>query len=115
MATPAKKIGTAKTNNKSNSKKTLTGKAESVKAATAAQMPAKIVEKPKRTEADGYTEKKTTIKTAETVAQEAKRQTKKSADKKSVKASNGRAKQSAKTYKGLDAQTLVKMYRTMYQ
>jgi 2-oxoisovalerate dehydrogenase E1 component len=114
MATAAKKIGTAKTNNKSNSKKTLTRKAESVKAATA-QTPAKIVEKPKRTEADGYTEKKTTIKTAKTVSQEAKGQTKKSAGKKSVKASNGTAKQSAKTYKGLDAKTLVQMYRTMYQ
>ena len=89
MATAPKKAMTAaKSNNKTkNLKKT----------------PAKIVEKPKRTEADGFEAKKTVIKTAKTVAQEAKKENKKS-----------QSKSSAKSYSGLSAETLVEMYRTMY-
>ena len=121
MATATKKAGTTAKNNKSVNKKAPTKKIERVEKpakkvesvkASAARTPAKIVEKPKRTEADGFEAKKTTIKTAETVAQEAKKKSKTSA--KSSKAANGAAKSSAKDYSGLSAETLVKMYRTMY-
>ncbi len=119
MTTATKKAGTAaKTNNKSNSKtnnkKAPAKKTESVKTA-AAKMPAKLVEKSERTEADGFTEKQTTIKTAKSVAQEAKKEMKKSVNSdKASKATNDAGKKAAKTYSGLDAQTLVGMYRTMY-
>ncbi|MGI8468258.1 MAG: thiamine pyrophosphate-dependent enzyme [Pyrinomonadaceae bacterium] len=109
MATATKKAETAaKTSKKSNNKKTPAKKAGNIKS-PAAKTPAKIVEKPKRTEADGFTEKQTTIKTAESVAREAKKDT-----KKNVKAANGAVKKAAKNYSGLSAETLVKMYRTMY-
>ncbi|MGI8788556.1 MAG: thiamine pyrophosphate-dependent enzyme [Pyrinomonadaceae bacterium] len=107
MATATKKAGTAaKTNNKVNKK-------AAVKK-TDAKTPAKLIEKSKRTEADGYTEKKTTIKTAETVAREAKKETKKTASANGNKSTKPAAKKSAKDYAGLSAETLVKMYRTMY-
>ncbi|MGI8556121.1 MAG: alpha-ketoacid dehydrogenase subunit alpha/beta [Pyrinomonadaceae bacterium] len=84
-------------------------------------MPAKLVEKSKRTEADGFTEKQTTIKTGESVAQDAKKETKKMSPTTPAKATGGSrksaqtpAKKSAGNYGGLDAQTLIQMYRTMY-
>ena len=119
MATATKKAGTAaKSNNKSNSKtnikKAPARKAESVKSA-AAKMPATTCRKSKRTEADGFTEKQTTLKTGKTVSQDAKKGTKKSVKPTNAKASNGEGKKAAKTYSGLSAETLVEMYRTMYQ
>ena len=113
MATATKKAGTtaAKNNKKSVNKKTPVKKREIVKAA--AETPTKIVEKPQRTEADGFEAKETVIETAETVAQTAKKLIKTSA--KSLKATNGAGKKAAKDYGGLSAETLVGMYRTMYQ
>ena len=123
MATATKKAGTAAKNSSKNAnKKTLTKRTESVKAADA-KIPAKIVEKPKRTEADGFTAKETTIKTGKLVAQEAEKEiakTAKSIAAKNAKSSGGSKlaktapKRVAKDYSGLDAETLVKMYRTMY-
>ncbi len=109
MATATKKADTAaKNNGKTNSKKTSSKK--SVKAETG-KIPDEIVEKPKRTEADGFTAKSTVIKTAEAVAETAKKETKKSAKTAKPKANN---KKPAKDYSGLSAETLVEMYRTMY-
>ncbi len=91
MATATRKAGsTAKTNTKSNTKK------------PSAKTPAKIVEKPNRTEADGFTAKETVIETGKAIAQDAKKENKKS------------VKKASKDYSGLSAETLVKMYRTMY-
>lgn len=102
MAAATKKAGNAaKNNNKSTNKKT----------------PAKLTEKPKRTEADGFEAKKTTIKSAKAVAQDAKKETKKRTTKSAKSsASNGRKSggKAAKNYGGLSAETLVEMYRTMY-
>ncbi len=115
MATATKKADTAaKTDTKTNKKPTSTKTKKSVKAETG-KMPDKIVEKPKRTEADGFAEKKTTIETGEAVAQTAKKDTKKST-KNTKSASNGdkSAKKAAKDYSGLSVETLVEMYRTMY-
>jgi 2-oxoisovalerate dehydrogenase E1 component len=87
MAAATKKAGsTMKTNPKSTNKKTPPKNA------------AKIVEKPKRTEADGFNKTETVIKSAKSV-------------KPSAAAKPGKP---AKNYGGLDAQTLIKMYRTMY-
>ena len=115
MATATKKADTAaKTDTKTNKKPTSTKTKKSVKAETG-KIPDKIVEKPKRTEADGFTEKSTAIKTGEAVAETAKKATKKSA-KNAKSASNGDTfvKKAAKDYSGLSAETLVEMYRTMY-
>ncbi len=132
MATATKKAGNAakNNNNKSNNKKATAKnaetvgktvkKVESVKT-SAVKTPTKIVEKPKRTEADGFEAKETVIKTGKAIAQEAKKETKNQSKTKSAKASptaNGNgsqsAKKAAKTYSGLSAETLVEMYRTMY-
>jgi 2-oxoisovalerate dehydrogenase E1 component len=87
MAAATKKAGsTMKTNPKSTNKKTPPKNA------------AKIVEKPKRTEADGFNKTETVIKSAKSV-------------KPSAAAKPGKP---AKNYGGLDAQTLIRMYRTMY-
>ncbi|MCY7377455.1 MAG: dehydrogenase E1 component subunit alpha/beta [Pyrinomonadaceae bacterium] len=118
MATATKKAGNAaKTNTKSSRKKPLTKKPESAKAVTD-KTPTALVEKPKRTEADGFENAKTVIKTAETVAREAENNVAKSIKaKKSAGANGGKkaAKKPAKDYSGLSAETLVRMYRTMYQ
>nr|HMS40651.1 thiamine pyrophosphate-dependent dehydrogenase E1 component subunit alpha [Pyrinomonadaceae bacterium] len=91
MATAMKKAGnTAKNNTKSTNKKT----------------PTKVVEKPLRTEADGFNKTETVVKTAKTVKPEVSAKSKKSA--------NGNNKKADKNYSGLNAETLVKMYRTMY-
>ena len=109
MATATKKADTAaKGNGKTNNKKTSAKK--SVKT-EGGKIPDKIVEKPKRIEADGFTAKSTVIKTAEAVAETAKKETKKSAKSASSKSNN---KKPAKDYSGLSAETLVEMYRTMY-
>lgn len=79
MSTATKKAG----NTAKNNKKTST----------------KIVEKPKRTEADGFNENETLIKTAKAV---------------SAKAKNTNNKKTSKNYYGLSPETLVEMYRTMY-
>jgi len=92
MATAIKKADMAKANNKS--KKTST---KSV---------AKTVEKPKMTAADGTLEKDTVQKTAKAVTAETTAKTKKTGS------ANG--KKSAKNYSGLDTETLVGLYRTMY-
>ena len=113
MATASKKADiAAKNNSKTSNKKSSTKK--SVKAETG-KIPDKIVEKPKRTEADGFTAKSTTIETAEAVAETAKKEIKKSS--KSVKSANDgdkSAKKTANNYSDLSAETLVEMYRTMY-
>ncbi|MEP6904368.1 MAG: thiamine pyrophosphate-dependent dehydrogenase E1 component subunit alpha, partial [Actinomycetota bacterium] len=87
MATATKKAGgTVKTNSKSINNK------------TPLKNGSKIFEKPERMEADGFNETETVIKTAKPV-------------KPPVSA---RSKKTAKNYGGLSAETLVKMYRTMY-
>jgi len=129
MATATKKAGNAaKTNGKSNNKKAPAKKAESVKKvesvkkaesvkAASAKTPAKLTEKPKRTQADGFEAKQTSIKSGKTVAQEAK---KSSANSAKTSGANGNkavktvSKKAAKDYAGLSAETLVEMYRTMY-
>ena len=139
MATATKKAGTttAKNNTKSDNKKTPAEKKTPIKKtaakkndgvkSAAAKIPAKIIEQPKRTEADGFAKPETTIKTAETVALEAEKPTSKKTPK-TAKASNNRTAKkakdnqsaktapgkAAKTYSGLSAETLVAMYRTMY-
>ena len=73
MATATKKARNwAKTSNKSTNKKALAKKAANVKSANA-KTPANLVEKAKRTEADGFTAKSTAIKTGKSVSQEAKK------------------------------------------
>ena len=98
MATAAKKAGTAKTSNKGNNKKTPPKKTDSVKASTA-----KTIEKKPMTVGDGMLDHTTVQKTAKAIKPE---EPKKSARK------NGRA--SAEKYHGLDAESLVGIYRTMY-
>lgn len=98
MSTATKKAGgTAKTSSKNNNKK----KIGNVKT-PAGKDAAKIVEKPKRTEADGFNETKTVIETAKAVT------------KKTQKPAHPNHKKSAKNYSGLDEQKLVEFYRTMY-
>jgi 2-oxoisovalerate dehydrogenase E1 component len=99
MATATKKADTAKTNNKSNNKKTPKKKADGVKASTA-----KTVEKKPMTVGDGMLDHTTVQKTAKAIKAE---EPKKSAKK------NG--KSNAAKYHGLDEKTLVGIYRTMYQ
>ena len=120
MATATKKADTsAKLNTKANKKTNTPKKVKSVKPA-AGKIPDKIVEKPKRTEADGFTEKETTIKTAEVVAEKADQKAAKTAKSKtasvnkSSKVSKIPVKKTAKDYSGLSAETLIEMYRTMY-
>ncbi len=109
MSSATKKAGTAaKTIKKKDSEGANKNNAEA-KAAAAKTPAKKIIEKPNRTQADGFTAKKTVIETARAVAREAKRETKKSA-----KSSNGAGRNSSKNYAGLSAETLVEMYRTMY-
>src|SRR5262245_30067342 len=107
MATATKKADTAKSNNKS--KKTSTGKNETVKTPSSKNS-AKTIEKPKMTVADGMLEKDTVQKTAKAVTAETNVKAKKTAS------SNGKklARAAAKTYSGLDTQTLIGIYRTMY-
>ncbi len=120
MATATKKADTpAKSNIKANKKTASSKKTKSIKQ-TAGSIPDKIVEKPKRTEADGFTEKETTIKTAELVAEKAEKgtarnaQSKKAATAKNSKSSVSPVKKTARDYSGLNAETLVEMYRVMY-
>ncbi len=109
MATATKKAGNTAKNNKSNNKKT----------------PSKIVEKAKRTEADGFEAKSTAIKSGEAVAKEAKKTAIKPAKSSTAKAAKSTgagnnksaktaAKKASKDYAGLSPETLVEMYRTMY-
>ncbi len=122
MATATKKAGTSAKNTKSANKKTPVKKTESVekplKKTATAKMPTKIVEKPKRTEADGFESKETVIKTAKTVAQEAEKEAKnptaKTGKSSGANGNKSAAKKPAKDYGGLSAETLVQMYRTMY-
>lgn len=98
MSTATKKAGgTAKTNSKNNNKK----KIENVKT-TAEKNAEKIIEKPKRTEADGFNEAKTVVETAKAVTKKVQKPTKTN------------RKKTAKNYSGLDEQTLIEFYRTMY-
>ncbi len=91
MSTATSKAGNAaKTNTKTNTKKT----------------PKKIIEKPKRTEADGFNETKTVIKTAKAVEP--------SVTNKIQKSTKPNNKKDAKNYNGLNSETLIEMYRTMY-
>lgn len=109
MATASKKAVTAAKNNpKSNNKQSLSKKKEAPKTVVA-KTPAKITEKPKRTLADGYNPTETKLKSGKTVAQEATKE-----NKKPAKTAKTSAKAIAKTYSGLDAKTLVGIYRTMY-
>ena len=121
MATATKKAGNAaKKDEKTVNKKT------PAKKPAAAKTPAnKLVEKAKRTEADGFEAKSTTIKSGKSVAREAKKPTKKptqttaAKSAKTAKTSGGKtskpaAKKAAQDYSGLSAETLVEMYRTMY-
>ncbi len=70
----------------------------------------KIVENPKRMQADGYNETKTVIKTAKSLKPETTVK-----PKKPTKSANGKPAFDAGKYQGLDAQTLTGIYRTMYQ
>lgn len=103
MATATKKADTAKANNKS--KKATTKKSETLKA-TSTKSTAKTVEKPKMTVADGALEKDTVQKTAKAITAET--------TVKAKKTSSSNGKKSAKNYSGLDTETLVGIYRTMY-
>jgi len=106
MAIATKKADTAKTANKTG--KATGKKNENLK--TSSKSTAKTVEKEKMTLPDGALEKDTVQKTAKAVAAETKVKAKKTAS------SNGKktTKSGAKKYSGLDAETLVSMYRTMY-
>src|SRR5215203_981659 len=103
MATATKKAGnTAKTNTKSNNRKTAGKKAESAKSSEA-----KTVEKKPMTVGDGMLDHTTKQNTAKAVEpEEPKRAAKKNGKVTSAKADK---------YHGLNAETLVQMYRTMYQ
>jgi 2-oxoisovalerate dehydrogenase E1 component len=108
MATATKKADTAKANNKT--RKTTNKKNESVKASSA-KNPAKTVEKPKMTVGDGVLEKDTVQETAKAVVAETNVKAAKTASSNGKKAARGAA---AKSNSGLDAKTLVGLYRTMY-
>ncbi|MCY7346418.1 MAG: dehydrogenase E1 component subunit alpha/beta [Pyrinomonadaceae bacterium] len=115
MATATKKAGNAakinnKSDNKSNPKKTPTKKVESVKSVSK-KSAEKIVEPANRTLGDGFSEAETVIKTAKSVKPNP------SVKAKKPNAANGKqsAPKATKNYAGLSAETLVKMYRTMYQ
>jgi 2-oxoisovalerate dehydrogenase E1 component len=110
MATATKKASkTAKNANKSTDKKVPTKKAETVKTAIK-QTAEKIVEPANRTLGDGFNETETVVKTAKSVKPDVKIRAKKTGN------TNGKSStaKAAKNYGGLDAETLVKMYRTMY-
>ena len=96
MATATKKANTAKSNNKTVKKEPTNKKLSEKNAKT-------IVEPANRTLGDGFNETKTVIETAKAVK-----------PVKAKKSANVNGKSSAKNYGGLDAETLVKMYRTMY-
>ena len=102
MATATKKAGNAAKNNKTTIKKTPAKKTETVKSA-ARNNAEEIVEPANRTLGDGFNETKTVIETAKAVK-----------PVKAKKSANVNGKSSAKDYSGLSAETLVKMYRTMY-
>ncbi len=104
MATATKKADTAKANNKS--KKTTSKKSETIKAAST-KSTAKTVEKEKMTVGDGMLEKDTVQKTAKAVVAE-------TTAVKAKKSTSSNGKQTAKSHRGLDTQTLVGLYRTMY-
>lgn len=106
MATATKKADTAKSNNKTNNKESKQTK----KSAVNQKKNAAVIEKKPMTVADGTLEKTTLQKTAKAVKAEVPAKARKSsAAKKSSKASSN-----DKNYSGLDTQTLVGLYRTMY-
>ena len=105
MATATKKAGNAAKNNKNTIKKTTAKKSEIVKKSSK-DTAEKIVEPANRTVGDGFNETETVIETAKSVTPE------KTVKAKKAVSANG--KSSAKNYGGLSAETLVKMYRTMY-
>jgi len=69
----------------------------------------KIVEAPNRTLGDGYNETETVIKTAKSIKPQ-----KPAKVKKPTQSSNGKSAFDAGKYQGLNAETLVGIYRTMY-
>ncbi len=85
-------------------------KAKTAKNTKAKNNKEKIIEAPNRTLGDGYNETETVIKTAKSIKPQKNLKTKKPA-----KSANGKSVFDAGKYQGLDAQTLVGIYRTMYQ
>ena len=79
---------------------------------------AKLVEKAKRTEADGFEAQATTIKTGKIGFAGSEKHTGENGKifrcERRVNPPKPSAKKSAKDYAGLDAETLVGIYRTMY-
>ncbi len=110
MATAIKKAPkTAKIQTKSTDKKVPTKKAETVKTAIK-QNAENNVESANRTLSDGFNENETVVKTAKSVKPDVKVKAKKTVN------TNGKKSiaKAANNYGGLSAETLVKMYRTMY-
>jgi len=103
VATATKKANTAKSNNK----KTLSNQpVKRANKATVKDNNAKVIVKPEMTVGDGDLDHRTKQKTAKAI--EPKQ------PKKTVKKSEKTVAAEAKNYSGLDAQTLVRLYRTMY-
>lgn len=103
MATATKKADTAKSVNKTNNKE----KVQSKKSANKKDS-AKTVERQPMTVGDGMLERETVQKTAKAVAAEANGKSKKTSSNGKKTSPNG------DKYAGLDAQTLIGIYRTMY-
>lgn len=117
MATATKKVvKTAKTETKSTKRKAPAKKTESVKS-SAAKDTATVIEKQPMTVGDGNLDHTTPQKTAKSVKPEitAKAKNSTAADGKSAaKSAPKTQKSNTKDYSGLSAETLVRMYRTMY-
>jgi 2-oxoisovalerate dehydrogenase E1 component len=109
MATATKKAGNAAKNNKSNNKKEIKGTSQTKKTATAKDNNAKVLIKPEGSIGDGILDRDAAQKTAKAIEpKEPKKPIKKNGRATAVGAAT------AKDYAGLDAQTLVGIYRTMY-
>jgi TPP-dependent pyruvate/acetoin dehydrogenase alpha subunit len=109
MAIGTKKADTAKTADKTNNKKAIKGTTQTKKTSSAKDDDAKVLIKPEGSIGDGLLDRDTAQKTAKAIKPETPVKAKKAA------ASNGRqATATAKSRRGLDTETLVKIYRTMY-
>jgi 2-oxoisovalerate dehydrogenase E1 component len=104
MAAAIKKANTAKSENKNNNKRATSKKTEPEKSLK--KNAEKIVEPANRTLGDGFNETETVVKTAKSV--------KPAESLKAKKPAGANDRKTARNYSGLSAETLVKMYRTMY-
>jgi 2-oxoisovalerate dehydrogenase E1 component len=110
MAAAIKKAGNAAKTDKNNNKKEIKGTSQTKKTATAKDNNAKVLIKPEGSIGDGMLDRDAAQKTAKAIEpKEPKRAARKNGGK---AAATAPAK--AKDYAGLDAQTLVGIYRTMY-